>query len=100
VEARWPARVHPILRWRPNSAGPSDLGVTIYDQNLKKEAVFWPVNTFAVLFAQAIQYYQHRVDTIRQLEEKLSYLGGQVFTYFNGFVFGSISCHINIDPTP
>lgn len=54
------------------------LGATIYDQSLKKEPVFWPVNTFAFLFAQTVDYYQHRVDTIRQLEEKLSSLGGQV----------------------
>ena len=55
-----------------------DMGPSVFDQSLKKEVTFWPVSTFALLFAQAVDYYQHRVDTIRQLEDKLSYLGGQV----------------------
>lgn len=64
------------LQTFPASDGP--LSTTAFDQSLKKEPVFWPVNTFALLFAQTVDYYQHRVDTIRQLEEKLAYLGGQV----------------------
>ncbi|XP_055343699.1 trafficking protein particle complex subunit 5-like [Paramacrobiotus metropolitanus] len=54
------------------------LGSSVYDQSLKKDAVYWPINTFALLFSQAIDYYQHRVDTVRQLEERLSALGAQV----------------------
>ena len=60
---------------------PNDLGVSVFEQNLKKDPVFYPVNTFAFLFAQTIEYYQHRVDTIRQLEEKLSYLGRIVWFF-------------------